>query len=152
MKWSLETSILWNCTYKIICLVCKLPEISISLRQEIDTSYFYVRVFVHWFAKPVPSTVNQFQKWIRKFLRYCRESTQDWDYSSASWLASWLERLTSDQEDRSLNPLCGQFIVQWHRDRRHITTAYPYPGCLKGPKREIFGFGIFAQIRPIWIG
>ncbi len=23
---------------------------------------------------------------------------------------------------------------------------------LKGPKREIFGFGIFAQIRPIWIG
>ncbi len=27
-------------------------------------------------------------------------------------------------------------------------------GCrlLKGPKREIFGLGIFAQIRPIWIG
>jgi hypothetical protein len=24
--------------------------------------------------------------------------------------------------------------------------------CLKGPKREIFGLGIFAQIRPIWIG
>jgi hypothetical protein len=23
---------------------------------------------------------------------------------------------------------------------------------LKGPKREIFGLGIFAQIRPIWIG
>jgi hypothetical protein len=23
---------------------------------------------------------------------------------------------------------------------------------LKGLKREIFGFGIFAQIRPIWIG
>ncbi len=22
---------------------------------------------------------------------------------------------------------------------------------LKGPKREIFGLGIFAQIRPIWI-
>ncbi len=27
------------------------------------------------------------------------------------------------------------------------------PGSvLKGPKREIFGLGIFAQIRPIWIG
>ncbi len=25
-------------------------------------------------------------------------------------------------------------------------------GELKGPKREIFGLGIFAQIRPIWIG
>ncbi len=24
--------------------------------------------------------------------------------------------------------------------------------ALKGPKREIFGLGIFAQIRPIWIG
>ncbi len=24
--------------------------------------------------------------------------------------------------------------------------------CLKGPKREIFGLGFFAQIRPIWIG
>ncbi len=23
---------------------------------------------------------------------------------------------------------------------------------LKGPKREIFGFWFFAQIRPIWIG
>jgi hypothetical protein len=23
---------------------------------------------------------------------------------------------------------------------------------LKGPKREIFDFGVFAQIRPIWIG
>ncbi len=23
---------------------------------------------------------------------------------------------------------------------------------LKGPKHEIFGFGVFAQIRPIWIG
>ncbi len=23
---------------------------------------------------------------------------------------------------------------------------------LKGPKREIYGLGIFAQIRPIWIG
>ncbi len=25
-------------------------------------------------------------------------------------------------------------------------------GSLKGPKREIFVAGIFAQIRPIWIG
>ncbi len=24
--------------------------------------------------------------------------------------------------------------------------------ALKGPKCEIFGFGIFAQIRPVWIG
>jgi hypothetical protein len=24
--------------------------------------------------------------------------------------------------------------------------------ALKGPKREIFGLGIFAQIRPLWIG
>jgi hypothetical protein len=24
--------------------------------------------------------------------------------------------------------------------------------CLKGPKREIFVAGIFAQIRPIWLG
>jgi hypothetical protein len=23
---------------------------------------------------------------------------------------------------------------------------------LKGPKREIFNFGVFAQIRPIWTG
>ena len=23
---------------------------------------------------------------------------------------------------------------------------------LKGPKREIFGFGFFTQIKPIWIG
>jgi hypothetical protein len=26
------------------------------------------------------------------------------------------------------------------------------PVALKGPKREIFVAGIFAQIRPIWIG
>jgi hypothetical protein len=26
------------------------------------------------------------------------------------------------------------------------------PNGLKGPKREIFGLRIFAQIRPIWIG
>jgi hypothetical protein len=32
----------------------------------------------------------------------------------------------------------------------HSLTASPPP--LKGPKREIFGLGIFAQIRPIWIG
>jgi hypothetical protein len=29
----------------------------------------------------------------------------------------------------------------WHGER-----------TLKGPKREIFGFWFFAQIRPIWIG
>jgi hypothetical protein len=28
----------------------------------------------------------------------------------------------------------------------------PFTLSLKGPKREIFGLGIFAQIRPIWIG
>jgi hypothetical protein len=33
------------------------------------------------------------------------------------------------------------------------TFLYSKKGeCLKGPKREIFGLGIFAQIRPIWIG
>jgi hypothetical protein len=32
----------------------------------------------------------------------------------------------------------------------HAMTRYPFP--LKGPKREIFGFGFFTQIKPIWIG
>ncbi len=32
------------------------------------------------------------------------------------------------------------------------TRLNPKPHILKGPKREIFVAGIFAQIRPIWIG
>jgi hypothetical protein len=35
------------------------------------------------------------------------------------------------------------FLIMW------IVFA---EGCLKGPKREIFVAGIFAQIRPIWLG
>ncbi len=34
----------------------------------------------------------------------------------------------------------------------HIKPSVSRPELLKGPKREIFGLGIFAQIRPIWIG
>ncbi len=33
-----------------------------------------------------------------------------------------------------------------------VPKENPRFNALKGPKREIFGLEIFAQIRPIWIG
>ena len=41
------------------------------------------------------------------------------------------------------------------RDVKEFITFIKKPlheYALKGPKREIFDFGVFAQIRPIWIG
>ena len=50
--------------------------------------------------------------------------------------------------------MCIQYIQKFVE----VTVALKPPhvlweaSMLKGPKREIFGLGIFAQIRPIWIG
>ncbi len=33
-----------------------------------------------------------------------------------------------------------------------LVTNISLLGTFKGPKREIFDFGVFAQIRPLWIG
>ncbi len=45
------------------------------------------------------------------------------------------------------NPLQSILSILW--DRRHRARCTPQ---VKGPKREIFDSGVFAQIRPIWIG
>jgi hypothetical protein len=35
---------------------------------------------------------------------------------------------------------------------KNIHSSQEFGKLLKGPKREIFDFGVFAKIRPIWIG
>jgi hypothetical protein len=34
----------------------------------------------------------------------------------------------------------------------HLQKCVKREGVLKGPKRDIFGSGVFAQIRPVWVG
>jgi hypothetical protein len=46
-----------------------------------------------------------------------------------------------------------RFPKNRHRSITSISQTLPVsPWQLKGPKREIFGLEIFAQLRPIWIG
>jgi hypothetical protein len=33
-----------------------------------------------------------------------------------------------------------------------LSIIFTTIGFLKGPKLEIFGTGVFAQIRPVWVG
>jgi hypothetical protein len=45
-------------------------------------------------------------------------------------------------------PGIDDFTLPSKKTRQQESVILP----LKGPKCEIFGFGIFAQTRPIWIG
>jgi hypothetical protein len=49
---------------------------------------------------------------------------------------------------RIRNPACFIALISLKDQKKPSHATVP----LKGPKREIFGLGIFAQIRPIWIG
>jgi hypothetical protein len=37
-------------------------------------------------------------------------------------------------------------------ERKMLHNLKIFKRTVKGPKLEIFGFGIFTQIRPVWIG
>ncbi len=48
--------------------------------------------------------------------------------------------------------ICARRILKLVPGKTTFEVAEMMYKPLKGPKREIFGLGIFAQIRPIWIG
>ncbi len=52
------------------------------------------------------------------------------------------------QEDKSIIFYSLERCESWRPTSALLGTE----DFLKGPKREKFDFGVFAQIRPIWIG
>jgi hypothetical protein len=52
-----------------------------------------------------------------------------------------------------LNELIRYLALKFMHKYKHNHLPFSFNEIwLKGPKREIFSLGIFAQIRPIWIG
>jgi hypothetical protein len=72
-----------------------------------------------------------------------------------------MEKLAEPGEPVTISTITLKVVVYTPAERADtlpLFLLHPYNYSadlipyLKGPKREIFGFGIFAQIRPIWIG
>jgi hypothetical protein len=56
---------------------------------------------------------------------------------------------------RSLNPCkCAEFLADNNRFKevKNAGTGILFFFILKGPKHEIFGFGVFKEIGPVWVG
>ncbi len=76
-----------------------------------------------------------------------------WPLFSSSVFPPWFDVQASNHHPLSLADQWKFYLeTTWPLFSSSVFPPWFDVQALKGPKREIFGLGIFAQIRPIWIG